>query len=145
MVIDNNGPIACCPTAKSKVHVRITTWGFEGQCNVNHNVFIAGFCPWWDHRNVSKLGEIIVSNVEDHSLAIIALDMREEVAVIAQPAGSDQLVVDDWARARWWVLREVSIGLQLQEEVVQETEEVQGVLRVVSAYEGGYVNNGVSH
>ena len=126
MVVDNDGPVAFCPAAKPKVHVRITTWGFEGQCNVNHDVLITGFCPWWDHRNVSKLGEIVRPNVEDHSLAIIGFDIRGEVAVIAQPARGDQLVVDDWARARRWVLSKVSIGFQLQERVVQ------GVLQVCS-------------
>ena len=85
----------------------------KGQLNVDHNVFIAGYCLWWEHRNVRKLGEVIAIDVKDHPLAIIGLHMGSEVAVVVQPGRGDQLVVDDGAGARSWVLMEVSVGLKL--------------------------------
>lgn len=64
--------------------------------------------------------------VEDHPLAVIGVNMVGEIAVIVQPAGGDQLVVDDGAGARRWGLTEGSVGLQLQEEGSRE-KEVQGL------------------
>lgn len=68
----------------------------------------------------------MIPNVVDHSLAVIGLDICSGIVVMEQPARSDQLVVDDGAVTRRYILFDVSVCPQLQRRGVRRITWVQG-------------------